>query len=159
MPVVVNNTPLVALWVLGRLDLLRQLFGEVLIPPAVQAEFLGTERIQRQQALDRATWIRMAPLLNPRHPLAYTGLDRGEAETLALAEECGGMVIMDERKGRRYAQRLALPLTGTLGVLLLAKEHGLITTVSSAMAQLQNAGLYLDAALVARVLDLAGESD
>ena len=159
MPVVVNNTPLVALWVLGRLDLLQQLFGIVLIPPSVQAEFVGAERTQRQRALENAPWIQTATLVNPRRILAYTGLDRGEAETLALAEERNGMVIMDERKGRRYAQRLGLPLTGTLGVLLLAKERGLITTVSSAIAQLQNAGLYLDAALVARVLALAGESD
>lgn len=158
-PVVANNTPLVAFWVLGRFDLLQQLFGTVLIPPAVQAEFLGTERILRERALEKAPWIKTVAIKDPRRPLAYTGLDKGEAEVLAFAEECGGTVIMDERKGRRYAQRLGLPLTGTLGVLLLAKERGLITTVSSAIAQLQNAGLYLDAALVARVLELAGESD
>ena len=41
------------------------------------------------------------------------------------------MVIIDERKGRRYARRLGLPLTGTLGVLLLAKERGLITSFAA----------------------------
>jgi predicted nucleic acid-binding protein len=40
-PVVLNNTPLVALWTIGRLDLLRDLFGEILIPQAVEAEFLA----------------------------------------------------------------------------------------------------------------------
>lgn len=43
-PVVGNNTPLVALWALGRLDLLRELYGTVLIPPAVHSEFVATER-------------------------------------------------------------------------------------------------------------------
>lgn len=158
-PVVVNNTPLVALWVLGRLDLLQQLFSVALIPPAVQAEFLGAERAQRQRALENAPWIQTAVLRNPRRAVAYAGLDQGEAETLALAEECGGTVIMDERKGRRYAQRLGLPLTGTMGVLLLAKERGLLTSVASAIAELRAAGLYLAPTLTAKVLELAGENE
>ena len=49
---------------------------------------------------------------------------------------------MDERKGRRYAQRLALPLTGTLGLLLLAKEKQLITAVSPLIDQLQASNLF-----------------
>jgi predicted nucleic acid-binding protein len=57
--------------------------------------------------------------------LAYTGLDEGEASVLALAEELdASLVIVDERKGRRYAKRLGLAVTGTMGILLLAKEQG-----------------------------------
>lgn len=157
-PVVANNTPLVALWVLGCLPLLRGLFGVVLIPPSVRAEFTATERARRETALTDAPWIKTAPLIDPRRPLAYTGLDRGEAETLALAEERGGMVIIDERKGRRYARRLGLPLTGTLGVLLLAKERGLITSVAAPILELQTAGLHLDPHLIARILEIADET-
>jgi predicted nucleic acid-binding protein len=52
------------------------------------------------------------------------GLDRGEAEVLALAEEREArLVVIDERKARRYAQRLGIPLTGTLGLLVAAKER------------------------------------
>ena len=54
-PVILNNTPLVAFWVLGRFDLLRDLYGEVMIPPAVHAEFLATEREDREAAL--RPWI------------------------------------------------------------------------------------------------------
>jgi uncharacterized protein len=50
-PVVLNNTPLVALWAVGRLDLLRDLFGEVLIPAAVEAEFLAIDRSLREKSL------------------------------------------------------------------------------------------------------------
>ena len=56
-PVILNNTPLVALWVLSRLDLLRDLYGEVIIPSAVHAEFLATEREARESALTDAPWI------------------------------------------------------------------------------------------------------
>ncbi len=56
-PVIANNTPLVASWVLGRLDLLRDLFGEILILEAVRAEFLATESGNRQASLAAAPWI------------------------------------------------------------------------------------------------------
>ena len=58
-PVVSNNTPLVALWILGRLDLLRDLYGEVLIPQAVHDEFIATEQARRQTTLNRAAWIKV----------------------------------------------------------------------------------------------------
>ena len=157
-PVVLNNTPLVAFWAIGRLDLLRDLFGEALIPQAVQAEFLAMERSSRERALAEATWIRSVTLAHPWQALAFTGLDRGEAEVLALAEERSArLVVLDERKARRFAERLELPLTGTLGLLLLAKEAGLIESVAHWTERLRDAGLYFRADLVKRVLVLAGE--
>ena len=100
-PVIVNNTPLVALWVLGRLDLLRKLYDKVLIPQAVYEEFVATERAVRQAALENAPWIRPVSLANPQRARVYIGLDLGEAEVLALAEErAARLVIMDELKGR-----------------------------------------------------------
>lgn len=78
----------------------------------------------------------------PQRSRVYVGLDQGEAEVLALAEECGArLVVMDERKGRRFARRLGVPLTGTLGVLLLGKERGLVPSLAPLLAELQEAGL------------------
>jgi len=157
-PVIANNTPLVALWVLGRLDLLRELYDEVLIPQAVYEEFVATERAVRQAALENAPWIRPVSLANPQRARIYIGLDLGEAEVLTLAEErAARLVIIDELKGRRYAQRLEMPLTGTLGLLLLAKERGLVANLAPLLVELQEAGLYLGAALIDRALRLAGE--
>jgi predicted nucleic acid-binding protein len=65
---------------------------------------------------------------------------------------------MDELKGRRLARRLGIPLTGTLGVLLLAKEKGLLPALAPVLDQLQECGLYLSPPLVAEALALAGES-
>jgi predicted nucleic acid-binding protein len=158
-PVVLNNTPLVAFWVLGRFDLLRDLFGEVLIPAAVEAEFLAVEETVRREALERAPWIRATSVSHPRRALAYAELDQGEAEVLALAEDLDArLVVIDERKGRRYAERMGLPRTGTLGVLLLAKEAGLIDSLAVWIPKLQEAGLFLSPALVRRALEIAGES-
>ena len=156
-PVILNNTLLVALWVLGRLDLLRDLYGEVVIPTAVHGEFLAVDRDVCDSALASAPWIKVALLPHPQRALAYTGLDEGEAEVLALAEETGGLVAMDERKGRRYAKRLGPPLTGTLGILLLAKQGGLVQSVADALARLQAADLRVDPSLAVEALRLAGE--
>lgn len=153
-PVILNNTPLVALWSLNLLTLLRDLYGEVLIPQAVYEEFFATERSARQTALDEAPWIKITALTNPRQALVYVGLDQGEAEVLALATEWSArLVIIDEHKGRRYAKRLGLPLTGTVGILLTAKRNGLI----SALAPLINQLLFLAPELVEKALELAEE--
>lgn len=157
-PVILNNTPLVALWSIGHLRLLRDLYGEVLIPQAVYEEFLATEMLVRQVALADASWIKIMPLVNPRQALVYVGLDQGEAEVLALAnEQSARLVIMDERKGRRYAKRLGLSLTGTVGVLLTAKNHGLTSALAPLIDRLLEEGLFLAPDLVKKALELAGE--
>lgn len=158
-PVVLNNTPLVALWAIGRLDLLRQLFGEVLIPEAVREEFLARDAGERARSLEAAPWIRTVAIAHPRQVLSLAGLDRGEAEVLVLAEEQEArLVILDEKKARRYAERLGFPKTGTLGLLLLAKEQGFIDSVRSLVDRLQEAGLHLGNDLVRRTLEIARES-
>ena len=87
------------------------------------------------------------------------GLDRGEAEVLVLAEEQEArLVVLDEKKARRYAERLGFARTGTLGILLLAKEQGAIDSVRSAVDRLHDAGLHLGIDLVQRTLEIAGEN-
>jgi predicted nucleic acid-binding protein len=157
-PVVVNSTPLVAFWAVGRLDILRSLFGEVVIPPAVREEFLSIETEARGKVLQAETWIRVVNLENPHRVGAFATLDEGEAQVLALAEEQhASLVLIDERKARQYARRLKLPMSGTLGVLLLAKEEHAIQAVAPLVEALQEAGLYLHPELIEQVLQMAGE--
>jgi len=95
--VVVNTTPLIALALIGQLDLLRHLYGKVVIPPAVKDEVLagGPGGIGVTE-LQRAKWIRTIPLQDPRRADLLSDLDRGEAEVIALAQELNaGLVIMD----------------------------------------------------------------
>ncbi|HWN41884.1 MAG TPA: DUF3368 domain-containing protein [Thermoanaerobaculia bacterium] len=157
-PVILNNTPLVALSVLGRLDFLRRLFGEVLIPQAVCDEFLAVEAESRRAILAAAPWICSVPLTEPRRALAYAGLDLGEAEVLALGEERSArLLVIDERKARRYAERMKFSVTGTLGLLLLGKKRGLIASITDEATRLQQAGLYLSLPLLAKAKEIAGE--
>jgi predicted nucleic acid-binding protein len=130
--VVVNATPIIALSLIGKLGLLHQLYGEVLLPPAVQSEVLaGGQHSLGSAELREAPWLRVVPLRDTRRAdLLLTDLDQGEAEVIVLAQEqYAQLVILDERLARRHARRLGLSMTGTLGILLRAKERGLVSAI------------------------------
>jgi predicted nucleic acid-binding protein len=82
----------------------------------------------------------------------------GEAEVIALAQELNAdLVIIDERLARRYAKRVGLTLTGTLGILLKAKERGFIPQVAPLTEQLCQGSIRLGDRVVAETLKLADE--
>lgn len=158
--VIVNTTPIIALALIGKLDLLHKLYGEVVIPPAVQSELLaGGPNSLGVAELQAANWVRTVSLQDSRRADLLSDLDRGEAEVIALAHELNAdLVVIDERLARHHAQRLGLAVTGVLGVLLKAKEQGLVPAVGPLIGQLRHGGIWLSDAIVAEALKLAGES-
>jgi predicted nucleic acid-binding protein len=158
--VVCNTTPIIALALIGHLELLQQIYGKVSIPPSVEAEIqAGGIEAAGEQELASADWIHVVALNDPRRADYLTDLDRGEAEAIVLAEEMGANVlIMDERLGRSHARRLGLPLTGTLGVLIKAKHRGLLSAVKPLIDELRQAGIQLGDDVIQEALQLAGES-
>jgi uncharacterized protein len=158
--VVVNTTPIIALTIADQFPLLQHLYSQIMIPPAVQAEVMagGASGVGVRE-LQAASWVRVMPLQDPQRADLLTDLDRGEAEVLALAQELKAeLVIIDERLARRHARHLGLALTGTLGVLLRAKQLQLIPAVQPLITAIHNGGIWLSEALVAEALTLAGEA-
>ncbi len=86
-------------------------------------------------------------------------LDAGESAAilLALETQCRFLLI-DERRGRQIARRRGIPVVGLAGVLLAARQQGLLESVGSVLAALSRQGYRLADALVAEVLRLAGET-
>jgi predicted nucleic acid-binding protein len=158
--VITDTTPIITLSLVGKLDLLQQLYGEVLVPPAVYAEVIaGGRRRTGVLEIQAATWLRETQLPDPTRADLLADLDRGEAEAIALAQVLGAdLLIIDERLGRRHAQRLGLTITGTLGVLLRAKNQGFISEIGSLIEEMRKGGIRFSDDLVARTLKLAGES-
>ena len=157
--VIVNATPIISLALIDQLELLNSLYGQVLTPPVVQTEVLagGISGIGVEQLI-KATWLRTQPLQDPRRAGLLSDLDRGEAEVIALAQEIkADLVIIDERLGRMHAKRLGLTVTGTLGVLLKAKESQLISQVAPLIEQLRLGGIRLSETVIKEALNLAGE--
>jgi uncharacterized protein len=142
-----NTSPLTNLAAIGQFDLLRQLYGGLLVAEAVWAELnAGGRAWPGRDAVAAADWIeRRAAANRPLVTALRERLDPGEAETIALAVECRPpWVLMDEREGRRAAQRLGLKTVGVVGVLIEAKARGLIAEVGPLLERLrQEAGFYL----------------
>ena len=114
--VVSNSSPLIALEQLGLLNLLKQIFGTVLVPPAVVRETAPT--VTLPQSIIEQT------LLQPiGSQILSASLGAGESEALSLALELkASLLILDERPARRLAGALGIPVMGTLGLLLKAKK-------------------------------------
>ena len=160
-PVISNTSPLVGLWTLGLLHLLRDLYTEVLIPEEVQDEFLATKQPVRRDALKNAPWIRTITLTPPLDDTTYPNvIHRGEAAVFDLAKERGArLIILDDLEARRYAKRIGLPTKGTVGVLLEAKKNDLIDAIKPLLDVLLENGVHLGTLLVNEALQEAGELD
>jgi uncharacterized protein len=129
---VADAGPIIHLSWIDRLDLLSALFEEVLVPAAVEHEVLRAGLTEPGVAAIRAAFtagsLRVRPVQDPvavaRLQVA-TGLDRGESEAIALLREAGADVLLiDERRARRYAERETLPVTGTIGLLSRSRDRG-----------------------------------
>ena len=163
--VVSDTSTLISLAAIGLLDLLHQIFGEVLIPPAVAAEFNELRRREPDRfgsAPDLPAWVRVVPAAPERALIVSLdrGLHSGEIEALALAlEQRADLILVDERGARRAAARWGLRTLGLLGVLLVAKERRLVAAVAPLLDRLQaETGFWIGAALRAQILREAGEA-
>ena len=156
--VVSNTTPIITLSLVGHLSLLQKLYGTVLIPTAVESEILAGGSRFGAQELRQATYIQTTPLHDPRRADLLSDLDRGEAEAIALAlERNADLLIIDERLGRRHASRLSLTLTGSIGILLKAKQVGYLPMIQPLLAQIEQGGIHLSQTLIKQALQQAGE--
>jgi hypothetical protein len=158
MPIVSNTSPILNLAIVDQLDLLRQQFGQVQIPPAVLDELkIDEERPGSQpiQSAIAAGWIQVQPVSNqPLVQLLRQTLDGGEAEAITLALELQAeWTLLDERDGRKVAKSLGLQVTGILGILLRAKQSGKFSCLQPVIEALtQKAGFRIAPELLAKVL-------
>lgn len=160
MIVVSNTSPLTSLAIIGKLDLLRLLYGRVHIPMAVRDELCQGPVWPGQHAVHAARWIVTHRVADPALVAALrVELHAGEAEAIALAHELGSdLALLDETEARRVAERLGLRQTGAVGALLEAKHQGLVRAVRPLLDDLEReAGFWLSSELYQRALELAGE--
>ena len=161
MIVVSNTSPIINLAVIGRLELLQQLYSTITIPQAVYHEIVvrgvgqpGATEIQTSSWIERHT-VRDAALVQQ----LKQHLDAGESEAIALAIEMqADQLLLDERRGRMIAKQHGVKVIGLMGVLLLAKRQGLLETIRPVLYELRTvAGFWIDAELFTQVLESAGE--
>jgi predicted nucleic acid-binding protein len=104
------------------------------------------------------TWGKKVDLISVSPTITAWGLDPGETEVLSFAwENKGYRAIIDDAAGRRVARTLNIPLVGTAGLLLFAKQKGFLDSMTVAIQLLKNSGLWLSDDLVKYLLEQAGE--
>lgn len=147
--VIVSDTScLILLSKIGELELLEKLFGKITITKTVQVEFKDP----------LPEWITIKnPSSNLHKGLEYI-LDPGEASSIGLAVELKDcLLIIDESKGRKISRELGVNVTGTLGVLLTAKQKGIVTSLKPLIDKINLTNFYLSQNIISEVLLLANE--
>lgn len=104
MRIVSNTGPIIGLAQIGMIHLLKDLAGEVLIPPFVHKELFGKtgpETIHIENAL--GNFIKVAPVnvFQPSEADVLSELDEGEKQAVSLASELGDdvLLLIDDRAG------------------------------------------------------------
>jgi len=156
--VIINTTPILSLLKINKLSLLHELYGNVIIPYAVYLEIESGKIMRFYEDLKLINWIKIRKLNDPIARLSLKELDDGEAEVLLLAKEIDAdLVVMDEALGRGYAEQMGLKITGTIGILLRAKEMGLVENVGNLLNELISKGVWISPKLVEKAKSLANE--
>lgn len=151
--IIADAGPLISFGRIKRLSLLVDALGIISAPAYVLNECLfnpnqaGAKEIQ--DAIDQQL---IKSYENPdmrHHQNLFDVLGPGEASAIVLASQLKMGLLIDEKLGRKTAQKMNLPIIGTAGVLLLAKEKNLIKTIAPVISELKNAGYYLSKELIA----------
>jgi uncharacterized protein len=156
---VVNTSPLQYLFRIHRLQLLKDLFGAALVAEGVRTELEQGRSLGFQVPdLSQVTWVQVLAAAPGPLPPELEGLGQGEAETILIAkQQKAEWVVLDDWEARRAARKLGVQVIGTIGILAMAKEQGLIAVVKPLLADLTGAGFWLSSKVQRDILELAGE--
>ena len=141
--IVADTSCLVLFTNLGEFELLHRVFGKIYITQTVLEEF--------NRPIPK--WI---DIINPKYRLKkklFKSLDAGEASSMALAaEHQGALLIIDELKGRKIAKKPGLEITGSLGVIVTAKNKGIIAEVRPLVRKIQQTNFRVSDELISKLL-------
>ena len=156
---VVNTPPLIHLAEAGRLDLLQAAAPTIWVPEGVAQEIRADgPQDPTAQALAAHHWLEVQPVPALSAQVLAWDLGAGESAVLELARAFpGSTALIDDLAGRRCAEALRVPLRGTVGLVLAAKQAGRIPAARPVLEQLRDRGMYLSDAVLQRALRLVDE--
>ena len=154
MIVVADTSPINYLVLIDEINVLAKMYGTVVIPDLVRKELLHPST-----PATVTLWLRNAPAwLEVRTPTSspdaiLSELDPGERDAIVLAIELrAAQLLIDDREGRRHAERLGIPIMGTLGVL---REAGALKLLDlrAAAARLRTTNFHVSPEVLDRLLE------
>lgn len=149
--IIISDTScLIILKKIGQLQLFPKLYSQIFVTSLIAKEF-GSD-------LPSEIVVRDAQDINLIKTLSLT-VDEGEASAIALAFEIdGSILVLDDRKARKFASSLGLKFTGTLGILLKAKQLGVLPSVKQILDELRKTDFRISQHIIDRMLMEAGEN-
>jgi hypothetical protein len=158
LKVVSNTTPILSLLKLSRLDILKDLYTQIFIPLAVFQEIEIGKSKTYYKDLSKIDWINIQHTQDKNATRYFLDLDAGESEAIVLATEIeADLLLMDEKLGRFYAKHAGIKVTGTIGVLIKAKNQGLIKCLKPLLLELIERDVWISKSLIREVLIQVGE--
>ena len=154
--IVSDSGPIIAFSKIGRLDILRLLFGRVLIPDAVHDEVVvrgmgrpGADAVARSSWIERRTPMNV-DILSELPQRIHTG----EREAIALAYEFGMPLLIDERRGRQAAENIGVAIIGSLGILAEARREEIVEDLAPLVQTILESGYWISPEVVKAFLEL-----
>ena len=148
--IIISDTScLIILSKIDELDLLNSIGDNVYVTPTIKEEY--GKRLPE--------WISVKPPSDKHYQeILEMDLDPGEASAIALSLELDNTIlIIDDLKGRKIADRLRLKYSGTLGLMLKAKQTGILTAVKPILDKIRNTDFRFSENLLETILKEAGE--
>ncbi|MEB3278430.1 MAG: DUF3368 domain-containing protein [Lyngbya sp.] len=158
---VINASPLIVLAKISQISLLSQLCDEIVIPTGVVQEINdGMDDDPAKIWLNTEGNVWCQDILQIAPIVASWDLGLGESHVISWAYQHSGYeVILDDRAAKNAALSLGIPVRGTLGILLLAKQEGKLSEVKPALNQLVQIGFRVSSEVFLKALQLANEND
>lgn len=155
--IVSDAGPLIVLFKTSKLSILKELYGTVNVPIAVYTEITVKEK--EKAFFSKTEWLKPVKVKKDNdYKLLEELVDRGEAEAIILAKQLKSPLLVDDAKARKFAMLLDVEVIGTLGLLKLAKNRGVIHSVRTVIRDMLAEGYYVDGRLIAKLLEDVGES-
>jgi predicted nucleic acid-binding protein len=147
--IIADTSCLILLDKIGELSLLNELFGEIYITNEVAKEY---------QNVLPPWFIIQEPQDKNYQTILEANIDKGEASAIALALEYkDALLIIDDLKGRIYAQKLGLTITGTLGIIVDAKSAGIISSAKKILEKVKETNFRISPEIELQILKLVKE--
>ena len=134
---------------IGELDLLHKVYGQIVTTIDIASEYGET----------LPEWVEIATVTDKyRQQLLEMQIDKGESSAIALALETpNSTLILDDYKARKIAERLGIPYTGTIGVIIKAKLIGLIPSIKPLLEKIKQTNFRISLDIELQALSEAKE--
>ena len=158
LKIISNTTPIISFLKINKLLILKELYQKIIIPKEVFNEIEAGKEKEYYTDLSKIDWIQIEKIENEKSLSYFLDLDKGEAEAIVLAvEKEADLIILDENLGRFHAKHAGLKVTGTIGILLKAKQMNLIPEIKPLLFELKAKEVWLSDKFIEEILNLADE--